>query len=85
MFKFLNRLFVGAIALSLVTVSSSATMPQEVMNQSVKDLRVLSPDWICAVVDPTAEILAVRNAKFQVELDADKKKYEEDKATGKTN
>ena len=85
MFKFLYPLFVGAVALSLATVSSSASMPQEVMNQSVKDLRVLSTDWICAVVDPTAEILAVRNAQFQVELDADKKKYEEDKAAGKTN
>jgi len=85
MFKFLKLLFVSAVALCLILPSSFASAPQEAIDNSVKDLRVLSPDWICAVVDPTAEILAVRNAKFQVELDADKKKYEEEKAAGKMN
>ena len=52
---------------------------------SIKDVRLLSPKWVCVVVDPTEEILRVRNAKFLPELEADKAKYIEDKAAGKHN
>ena len=58
---------------------------QEAIPRSIKDVRVLSPDWICAVVDPTEEILAARQAQFGLDLDADKKSYEEDQAAGKGN
>ena len=53
--------------------------------RSIKDVRVLSPDWICAVVDPTEEILAVRWQQFGDTLAADKQKYLADVAAGKSN
>ncbi len=43
--------------------------------RSVKDVRVLSPDWICVVVDPTAEILALRQERYGAELAADRERY----------
>ena len=43
--------------------------------RSIKDVRVLAPDWICAVVDPTEEILAVRQERFGAELTADREKF----------
>jgi len=75
---------VGALALNLCLLSSTVALTlEEAVSKSVKDVRLLSPDWICVVVDPTAEILAARNAKFLPELEADKARYEEDKAAGK--
>lgn len=52
---------------------------------SVKDVRVLSPEWVAVVVDPTEEILAGRDAQFGEVLAADKAKFEADKAAGKSN
>lgn len=52
---------------------------------SVKDVRVLSPEWVVAVVDPTAEILAVRDAQYGPQLAADEAKFKEDKAAGRYN
>ena len=49
---------------------------QEAIPRSIKDVRVLSPDWICAVVDPTEEILAARQERFGADLAADREKYE---------
>ena len=47
--------------------------------ESIKDVRILSPDWICAVVDPTAEILAVRQEEYGDALAADKRAFDEGK------
>lgn len=58
---------------------------QPLVNTSVKDVRVVSPQWICAVVDPTEEILALRYARFGAALEADKAKYEADLLAGVSN
>ncbi len=58
--------------------------PAAVM-RSIKDVRVLSPDWVCAVVDPTEEILAARWLQFEAALTADKQKYLADVAGGTNN
>ena len=42
---------------------------------SIKDVRVLSPEWICAVVDPTDEILVVRQERFGTELATDQENF----------
>jgi hypothetical protein len=72
----MNRLrasgFVAVIFLSRVTL---AVGQEEAIPRSIKDVRVLSPEWICAVVDPTEEILAARQARFGSELAADKAKF----------
>lgn len=65
---------------ALFLLLSHATLTfgqQEAVPHSVKDVRVLSPEWICAVVDPTEEILAARQKRFGVDLAADKEKYED--------
>jgi len=48
---------------------------QDAIPHSVEDVRALSPEWICAVVDPTEEILAARQEKYGEELAADKEKF----------
>ncbi len=53
--------------------------------RSIKDIRVLSPEWICAVVDPTEEILAVRWQQFSTALTADRQAYLADVAAGRSN
>lgn len=47
----------------------------DLVASSIKDVRVLSPEWVCAVVDPTAEILALREEKYGAELKADREKF----------
>ena len=74
-----------ACAPLLAVFAPVAFAQQEAIPRSVKDVRVLSPEWVCVVVDPTEEILAARNAQFGSELEADKAKFEEDKAAGKNN
>ena len=54
---------------------------QDAVSRSIKDIRILSPHWVCAVVDPTEEILAVRQQRFGKELAADKTDYEDGKRT----
>ncbi len=54
--------------------AAPADLTQQIA-RSIKDVRLLSPEWICAVVDPTAEILALREAKYGAELKADREKY----------
>jgi hypothetical protein len=75
-------------ALSLITSAllfhaALAFGQQEAIPRSIKDVRALSPDWICAVVDPTEEILAARQAQFGDDLAADKKIGEGEVAAGK--
>lgn len=77
---------IAAVIAAVVTAfPPNASAQQEAIPRSVKDVRVLSPDWICVVVDPTEEILAVRDARFGADLEADKAKCEEEKAAGKRN
>ncbi len=57
----------------------------DAVTRSIKDVRVLSPDWVCAVVDPTEEILAARGQQFGPALSADKAQYLADVAAGKPN
>ena len=73
----------GFVAAMLLFPSIVAFGQQEAIPRSVKDVRVLSPDWICAVVDPTEEILAARQAKFGTDLAADLKNDQEAAAAGK--
>ncbi len=51
--------------------------------EALKEVRLLSPDWVCAVVDPTAEILAARESRFGTELSKDRADHERLKAEGK--
>lgn len=83
--SFFAPLALVASAALLAASSLAASAQQDAIPHSIKDVRVLSPEWVCAVVDPTEEILAVRNARFGSELEADKAKFEEDKAAGKNN
>lgn len=64
------------ILLPLFFLTAIASAQQEAIPHSIKDLRVLSPEWVCAVVDPTAEILAAREANFGPALAADREKYD---------
>ncbi len=65
---------------------ATATKPGgNAVARSVKDVRVLSPEWVAVVVDPTEEILEARRTRFGTELDADKAKWEEDRAAGRFN
>jgi hypothetical protein len=68
-------------ALLTLVAASTAFAQQEAVSRSIKDLRVLSPDWLCAVVDPTEEILALRQRQFGPELEADRKQHESGKNT----
>ena len=74
----------GFVAALLLLPSIVAFGQQDAIPRSVKDVRVLSPDWICAVVDPTEEILAARQVRFGLDLDADKKSFEDDQAADKS-
>jgi len=71
------------IPVVLLSHAALAFAQQEAIPKSIKDVRMLSPDWICAVVDPTEEILAVRQARFGPDLAADKAAYEAALADGK--
>jgi len=71
----LLRLTAG-VAVVWVSQAALASGPQGALERSMKDVRVLSPEWICAVVDPTEEILAVRQQQFGDALAADKEEYE---------
>jgi len=64
---------------------SEASVVAPFIPSSVKDVRVLTPEWICAVVDTTEEILAARYARYGSALEADKAAYEADVAAGKSN
>lgn len=61
-----------AMIISQSTLAGDAPVDRETaIRASIKDVRVLSPAWICVVVDPTAEILAVRREQYGDALDAD--------------
>ena len=66
----------ASVFLAVIFLSHAALAAgrEEAIPRSIKDVRVLSPDWICAVVDPTEEILSARQARFGGELAADKEK-----------
>jgi endoglucanase len=49
---------------------------EQAVQRSIQDLRVLSPEWVCAVVDPTEEILAERDARYGEVLQAEKARYD---------
>ena len=87
--RFFGVVIAAMLLLLPVSLRASARASGETLeraiSRSVKDVRVLSPEWICVVVDPTAEILAVRNEQFGEELAADKAAYEADRAAGKKN
>lgn len=51
--------------------------------EALKEVRMLSPDWICAVVDPTAEILAARDSMFAAELAKDRAEHDRLRAEGR--
>lgn len=51
--------------------------------EPLRDVRVLSDEWLCAVVDPTAEILAARESRFAAELERDRADHERQRAEGK--
>jgi hypothetical protein len=74
MYKQLSRWFVATLIVS-VSQASVQTSVQESVARSVKDVRVLSPEWICVVVDPTEEILAERQERFGAELAADQERF----------
>jgi len=66
--------FLAIVTFSLCQTSSSFGL-QESIARSIKDVRVLSPEWICVVVDPTEEILAERQARFGAELAVDQERF----------
>ena len=68
----------------MLVVSVWALAPvSEAAPEPLKDVRLLSRDWICAVVDPTAEILAARESQFADELGKDRADHERLRAEGK--
>ena len=71
----------SAAALGFLVPAGAVLGQQEAIARSVKAVRVLSPEWICAVVDPTEEILALRQQRFGGELAADRQKFESGKDT----
>ena len=78
-------LFVGLFACYGGPLRAADSLLRDAVSRSVKDVRLLSPDWVCVVIDPTAEILAVRNKKFADALATDKANFEADQAAGKRN
>ena len=69
------RMTCVSVVLFLCGVAAGFT-PQAEIATSIKDVRILSPEWVCVVVDPTAEILAVRQDRYGADLAADQAKYE---------
>jgi hypothetical protein len=69
----------------LLCICTASFGQQDAIPRSVKDVRVLSPDWICAVVDPTEEILAARQAKFGPAIATEKEKFDADEKAGVRN
>lgn len=70
--RYLTILGITAITHSTLLFAQQNEPQKDAIPRSVKDVRVLSPEWICAVVDPTEEILAIRQAQFGDDLAADK-------------
>ena len=54
-------------------------------NRSIKDVRVLSPDWIAVIIDTTAEVLEKRDLTFKDVLTKEKQNYDRDQKTGRKN
>ncbi|MFM8364320.1 MAG: putative Ig domain-containing protein [Verrucomicrobiota bacterium] len=65
--------------------SSEKAVVAPFVETSIKDLRLLTPEWVCAVVDATSEILAARQARFGAALAADQAQYDADTAAGIRN
>ncbi|MEY5016017.1 MAG: hypothetical protein RIS92_2375, partial [Verrucomicrobiota bacterium] len=75
----------GRTALAMVVGCSwiSFGSVAEAAPEALKEVRLLSPDWLCAVVDPTAEILAARDSLFKAELEKDRADHARLQAEGK--
>ena len=75
----------GRTALAMVVGCSwiSFGSVAEAAPEALKEVRFLSPDWLCAVVDPTAEILATRDSLFKAELEKDRADHARLQAEGK--
>lgn len=58
-----------------VGLPSARAAHPELIAESIKEIHVLSPDWICIVVDPTAETLAVRHALYGEAFEKDLDDY----------
>jgi hypothetical protein len=63
-----------SVALSVVGPGAWAEEPMS-SGKIIQDVRVLSPEWICVVVDPTAETLARREEMFGVDFAKDLDDY----------
>lgn len=76
----MRRILCGAVS---IVVLNSATLASPnlkdrntAIRESIQAVRLISPEWVCAVVDPTEEILAVRWEKYGDALAADKAGFE---------
>lgn len=76
-----SRIFHLFIAASVAGASFASDSLSQAIQSSIKDVRVLSPEWVCLVVDPTEEIFAVRTEKFGDALQKDRNDFDEGRSS----